>query len=213
MALLSHVFTKAIEWGVVDRNPCREVRKQKPPPRDRYVENWEYDAFYSVAPEMIRIAMDLSVLTGLRPADLLGLTRQNLTDEGIKVIPGKSIRYFPDGAVSKGKTIVIGWTDTLRAVISRAKKEKPQIRNAIICTRKGERYSIDGFNSIWYRHMQKALKDQSNQLKQSFQFRDLRAKSASDDSAEAATARLGHSDPASTERVYRRRPKIVHPLR
>lgn len=28
MALfLSHVFTKAIEWGVVDENPCRQIRK------------------------------------------------------------------------------------------------------------------------------------------------------------------------------------------
>ena len=25
MALLSHVFTKAIEWGVVEENPCREI--------------------------------------------------------------------------------------------------------------------------------------------------------------------------------------------
>ena len=25
MALLSHTFTKAIEWGIVDENPCREI--------------------------------------------------------------------------------------------------------------------------------------------------------------------------------------------
>lgn len=43
--------------------------------------------------------------------------------------------------------------------------------------------------------------------------RDLRAKSASDDSAEAASRRLGHANPAITERVYRRELEIVKPLR
>ena len=27
LEVLSHVFTKAIEWGAVDNNPCRDVRK------------------------------------------------------------------------------------------------------------------------------------------------------------------------------------------
>lgn len=33
MALLSHVFTKAVEWGVVDENPCKQVREERPEPR------------------------------------------------------------------------------------------------------------------------------------------------------------------------------------
>ena len=47
---------------------------------------------------------------------------------------------------------------------------------------------------------------------QPFQFRDLRAKSASDDTPEAATARLGHTNAAITESVYRRKPATVRPL-
>jgi hypothetical protein len=61
--------------------------------------------------------------------------------------------------------------------------------------------------------MQKAVADKKNPLTESFQFRDLRAKSASDDTAESATARLGHSDPKLTENIYRRKPAIVRPLR
>ncbi len=213
LALLSHIFTKAVEWGIVDRNPCREIRKQRPAPRDRYIEDWEYEAVYSMVPEMIQVAMDLMHLTGLRPGDLLSLTRDNLTDRGIEIIPRKSIRHLPDGSVTKGKKLIIGWTDELRAVVTRAKKLPPHVRSPIISTRHGKPYSIDGFNSIWYRHMQKAVKDPENPLKASFQFRDLRAKSASDDTPERATARLGHSDPGLTERIYRRAPRIVRPLR
>lgn len=44
MALLSHVFTKAIEWGVVEENPCREIRKERAKPRRRYVTEAEYAA-------------------------------------------------------------------------------------------------------------------------------------------------------------------------
>ena len=34
---------------------------------------------------MVQCAMDLAVLTGLRPGDLLRLTRANLTDDGIEI--------------------------------------------------------------------------------------------------------------------------------
>ncbi len=72
---------------------------------------------------------------------------------------------------------------------------------------------MDGFNSNWHRKIRAAIADEENALEEPFQFRDLRAKSASDDSAEKASRRLGHANPAITERVYRRRPEVVKPLR
>ena len=50
-------------------------------------------------------------------------------------------------------------------------------------------------------------------IQERFRFHDLRAKSASDDTLEAATQRLGHMDAKFTERVYRRKPRRVKPLR
>lgn len=61
--------------------------------------------------------------------------------------------------------------------------------------------------------IRKAVADEESALAEPFQFRDLRAKSASDDVLEAATERLGHSDAAITNRVYRRKPVKVRPLR
>ena len=72
MALLSHIFTKAIEWGLVEDNPCRHVRKERLKPRTRYVDETEYAAAYKAMPVMAQCAMDLAVLAGLRPGDLLG---------------------------------------------------------------------------------------------------------------------------------------------
>jgi integrase len=117
LALLSHVFTKAVEWGIVDENPCRQIRKERPRPRRRYVTEGEYAAAYAVMPPMLQCAMDLAVLTGLRPADLLSLTRANLTDEGILVSTRKT-----------GRDLVIGWSDELRrgaAITERVYRRKP----------------------------------------------------------------------------------------
>ena len=202
LALLSHVFTKAVEWGVVDANPCKEIRKERPKPRCRYVTETEYRAAYEIMPPMLQCAMDLAVLTGLRPGDLLALERANLTEEGISVQTAKT-----------GKGLVIEWSDELRRVVKRAQGIRPHFRQAIICNRQGAAYTVDGFASVWRRKVRKAIADPENALELPFQFRDLRAKSASDDSPEAATARLGHTNAAITERVYRRRPTVVKPLR
>jgi integrase len=57
------------------------------------------------------------------------------------------------------------------------------------------------------------VKDKESGLTERFQFHDLRAKSASDDTTEAASKRLGHADPKITERVYRRKADRAKPLR
>jgi integrase len=59
--------------------------------------------------------------------------------------------------------------------------------------------------------MEKALKE--TELKERFQERDLRAKTASDMPLELATTLLGHADARVTRRVYRRRPDVVKPLK
>jgi len=52
------------------------------------------------------------------------------------------------------------------------------------------------------------------QVTERFQERDLRAKVASDSgSLVEASEQLGHADTATTQRVYRRKPVWVQPLR
>ena len=162
----------------------------------------EYAAGYKAMPIMAQCAMELAVLTGLRPGDLLGLTRANLTDDGIDVATSKT-----------GKHLLIEWSEALRGAVKRALGQPPQVRQPVICNKQGKAYTVDGFNTIFYRVMTAAVRDESSGLKERFQFRDLRAKSASDDTPEAASKRLGHADPRITERVYRRKAERAKPLR
>jgi len=196
--VLSHAYSKAIEWNAADHNPCRYVRKFPEPKRRRYVRDDEYQAVYELAAPTVQVAMDLAVLTALRRGDILSLTRDNLTDEGIYIHTSKT-----------KKDLLIEWSDELRAVVDRAKRLPPQVRKPIIPTRRGKAYTGQGFAAIWQQLMAKAVK----QGIERYQFRDLRAKSASDDTLEAATQRLGHADPRITENVYRRKPRRVRPLR
>ncbi len=113
----------------------------------------------------------------------LGLTRVNLTDAGIAVATSKT-----------GKRLLIEWSEALRSTVKRALAQAPQVRQPIICNKQGKAYTVDGFNTIFYRAMGKVVKDEKSGLTERLQFRDLRAKSASDDTAEAASTRLGHAD-------------------
>ena len=107
------------------------------------------------------------------------------------------------------KPLIIEWSQALRRVVSDALRLPPHVRQPIIATRRGKAYTGDGFGTIWQQVIKKALK---GDLEKPFRFHDLRAKSASDDTAEAATKRLGHMDVRTTERYYRRKSIRVKPL-
>ena len=205
---LSAVFTAAVEWRVVNENPCRQVPKLEEPPRDRYVTDKEFTAVYRLASPMLQCAMDLATLTGQREGDLLRLSRSQLAEEGVVFRIGKSKRRHPRHGkiVETAKTVIVEWSPELRTVIERLKKLGPSLRATLICNLKGRPYSESGFRANWHRLMQKALTEKA--IAESFTFHDLRAKSASDDAdPSAATERLAHDDPRTTRKAYLRKPR------
>jgi len=164
--------------------------------RTRYVTDTELGRLYALASPMMQCAIDMAVLTGLRRSDLLGLTRDNLTDTGILVQTAKT-----------NKGLLIEWSDELRGVVTKAWTLEPRVRRHLIVGARGKPYTADGFSVQVQRLMKRLPKDQR------FRWHDLRAKSASDDTLEAATARLGHTSSAMTKRHYYRAPQKVRPLR
>jgi hypothetical protein len=71
IALLSHVFNIAREWGLTNReNPGQGVRKNKETPRDYYANDAVWKAVYQKGEIELQEAMDLAYLTGQRPADV-----------------------------------------------------------------------------------------------------------------------------------------------
>lgn len=201
LGTLSHMFSMACEWDIVQANPCRDVKRPPEPDRTRYVEDWEFWEVHKFCPEAQQIGMELALLTGLRLGDILALTRDSIKDQGLLVHTSKT-----------DKPLLFQWTDDLLSVIERAKAIRPQVRRHLICTRQGKGYTSNGFSVIWRRARDRAI--ERGDLQESYRFNDLRAKSASDDfDIERASQRLGHTSRQTTEQFYIRTPRIVKPLR
>lgn len=214
--VLSHAFTKAVEWGSIKKHPFKgEVRLQGEKPRTRYVEDWELLAVLGLPPlrkkgsvAAIQCYIQLKLLTGLRRGDLLRLRSSDCSSDGIEVRTSKT-----------GKPVVYEWTSELRAAIDAALAIRPvDISPWLFCNKRGQCYvnaatgEARGWSSMWQRFMARALAETA--VTERFTEHDLRAKVASDaESLERARQLLAHADSKITQRVYRRKPERIKPVR
>ena len=60
----------AVKWGAVDRNPLTNLRFPGAPPRKRYVTDAEFVAVRSLAPLLVRCAMNIALITAMRQRDI-----------------------------------------------------------------------------------------------------------------------------------------------
>ncbi len=216
---LRHLLTKAVEWGLISRNPLLgQVRIASAPARDRLVEDWEIREALTMkansrGPVVAKVYMRFKLMTGLRRNDILGLSLGNLKDDGIHVQPSKTRK-------STGKRLIIEWDEEgeLKKLLEEIIQIPPRrIGHApLFVARQGKSYvdeqgRCNAFDSLWQRFMDKVLK--TTKVTDRFQERDLRAKVASESgSLQEASERLGHASTAITQRVYRRKPVRVKPL-
>lgn len=203
VAVLSAVYSYMVgAWYVAEKNPCRDVKRPKNPPRDRYVTNEEFDAVHAIMPVRMQISMELALLTCQRQGDLIELEWADVKDDGI---------YFRQSKTGQGR--IVERSAALDDVLARAKKLVPQVPKVyVIHTEDGRKYTSEGFRAIWQRYMRKAL--EQGKIQSRFTFHDLRAKSVSDeDDVEVAQLRAGHVSKAMTLRVYSRKMRRVKALR
>lgn len=196
---LSVLLTYARRIGARMRpNPCFGLQLPQSAARDRYVKDSEYLAVRGLAQPMMALAMDLALVAGMDSATIRRLERRHVTDKGLEFERSKT-----------KKLQLVEYNDDLRAVVREILAQRPQLRRALICNRKGQPYSSNGFQSQWQRVMKRA---KAAGLP-TFHFHDLRAKSGSDaDSDEEARDRLGHGTTEITVKVYRRRPQVSKAL-
>jgi integrase len=197
LEVLSHSLTKAVEWGILDNNPVKgQVRKNSIKRRERYVQDWEIHEALAVASPMLKAYIILKLLTGLRRGDLLRLQANHIRADGLHVTMSKT-----------RSRLVIEWTAELREAVDAAIASKMLASSPhVFCTRRGGRYirsdgSAPSFDSLWRRFMERVLRD--TVVKERFQEKDLRKKTASDMSADHAQRLLGHASGATTTRHYR----------
>jgi integrase len=217
ITLLSHVFNMAREWGYTkNENPCRGVRKNKEQPRDFYADKEVWTAVHQVACIELQDAMDLNYLTGQRPADVLKMRDADIREGSLHVKQGKTGKFLrimlEENTVKSELATVIeriqgrpgrkegGYLVTLP---SGEQVKKWHLRVRFDAARKAAIEACTKENNLALAERIKA-----------FQFRDIRAKSASEIvDMTAASALLGHTEKDITERVYRRIGQAVSPTR
>lgn len=221
LEVLSHVFTKLIEWGRIKQHPMIEgkFRKIHAQPRYRYVEDWELAEALKLKPlrkngsvRMIQAYLKVKLLTGRRRIELLRLKVTDCGEDGPLFELAKQRQ-------TRQKTLTVEWSQALREAVQEALAARPvDISPWVFCDRRGRPYLQDdgqvkdGWDSIWQRFMDRVLAETAVETR--FTEHDLRAKAGSDaESLERARELLAHATAATTQRVYRRRPARVKPLR
>lgn len=214
LEVLSHSFTKAIEWGYLADHPMtnKKVVKYSLPGRDRYVEDWELSEWATVANPLLVVYAMLKGATGLRQQDILTLETKNISETelvSVNLKTGKRLRFPLRGTDSSSTTV----SQALGAISA---YYKGRTSKYVFFTREGKCYynfelrRAPGFLSMWQRSMKKAL--EQTKLQESFTEHDLRAKVGSDLSSDlAAQTLLAHSSTALTQKHYRRKGTLVEP--
>ncbi len=197
-ALFSHIYNKAREWGYTNaQNPCQGVKGFKETGRTRYVTDEEFARVRAHAHHTVVDAMDIALLTGQRPADVLKIKCADIRDGALWIVQNKT-----------GARIGIEITGELAAVIARI-SDRP--RRAI------SPYLIQDENGqpLTYFAMRSRFDKARELAGVSFQFRDIRAKAATDTGDLAHSQKLlAHKNREMTEHYIKARlGERVKPLR
>jgi hypothetical protein len=215
LAVLSHMWNKAREWGYTNApNPVQGVSKNKETPRDFYADDAVWNAVRDLGVEELQIAMDLAYLTGQRPSDMLKFGPRDVVDDALEVEQGKTGKRLRIMLTAGGQRTQLG------QLIDRLLQRKV-VATRFVVNEHHKPFKIgalrDRFNDARAAAIMQAKAhgdhDLASRLK-AFQFRDARAKAATEiESIADASKLLAHSSEALTKRVYRRRGERVAPTR
>lgn len=194
-ALISHIWNYARANGHTKLpNPCAGIKGFRETARDAYVDDLMLAKVLACATEPLRFALRLAHVTGQRPADVLGMSEDSIRGEYLRVKQGKT--------KAKLRIVVENALEDLIAEI-RAYKAGCRIQALpLLVNESGAPLTA----TMLRKRFDKARKDAGVDIA-TFQFRDLRAKAATDtDDATGikdAQALLGHSTEAMTAEYIR----------
>ncbi len=194
------VLRLAYRWGLdrelVASDPTITVKRLRQQSRDRLLSAGEFTAIYNQAPGWLQCVMDLCYFTGQRIGDVLKIQRSDLLDRGINFVQQKT-----------GKRLIVGWTEELRAVVERCKRDDPGAASLtyLIATRNG---TPRAHKNVW-----KAFKVAARSAGiENATLHDIRAMSGTEADQQGIDPQLllGHSDRRTTAIYLRdRSAKVV----
>ncbi len=202
LAVLSAAFTQAVSfWYCLPANVLRDVKRPKSLPRDRLIEDHEFEGCKAIAPLRVKLAMRLALKIGQRQGDLLDLKWADIKGMEIHIYQSKT-----------RKRLAIAIDAELEALLDECWKLKGGGKDGsvyVLPTRSGRRYTSEGFRACWQRTMKKWMRSGG----ENFHFHDVRALCATKCATpELAMRLLGHTTIGMTMRVYRRGVERVQPL-
>jgi hypothetical protein len=226
LEVLSHVFTKCFEWGtpgLIEHPIVGKMSKISLPPRTRYPEDWEITEFLKVANKMHRVYVPLKYVLGIDKSLMLRIQLSSIKPDRLEIEKRIKIK---NNVKAKKKSYMFQDADGndtgLKLIIDDVlawRKEilKERISPWLFCGSKGQPLiNEDGiastFDSNWQRAMKRAL--ERTELVEKFTEHDICAKTASDaETVEIAAKMRGHLNTSTTDKVYRRLPQKVMPLK
>lgn len=194
LSFLRVVFQHALEWQLVDSNPCIGVKRHTERKRGRYLTDGELQTIRSKAGPRLRVIVDLAYGTGQRIKDVLGIRRADLTEEGIQFVQGKT-----------GAKLTVGWSPLLRQAVEDARALHGNVRAfTLLHNRRGKPPDYRTIRDQW------AAACKAARVKDAH-LHDLRAKSLTDAKRQGhdAQALAGHASAAMTARYIRLRESPV----
>lgn len=190
LSFLRLVFGYAVEWQLVDSNPCIGIRRHEEARRERYLTDAEFFAIRDAAGPRLQVILDLLYCTGQRINDVLRIRRSDITERGILFRQQKT----------SAKLCVL-WTPEMRAAVERAKALYGNVTAlTLLHGRTGKAPDYRTVLQQWHVARIAAKVEDATP-------HDMRAKSGTDAKQQGNDARalLGHTSEAMTARYIRLR--------
>lgn len=191
-------FGASTDWP--NANPAQtSMRFKEKPPRDRYLTDAEVqkikygalsasDGLDNRSGEMVCAFIDLALATAQRVSDLLALTWDDVTDEGIYFRPAKTVN-------STGVRMLIEMTPKLTEILDRCGRGSEYV----IHRQDGGQITYTGIHSAWRRACLRAKVKNAH-------IHDLRAKALTDlPDAKHAQTLAGHATESMTSHYRKAR--------
>lgn len=211
---LSRLFSWAEEHGHIDNNPCTGVTKFYEEPRDRYIEDWEYQLVARVAAESksykwLEFAMEFAYLCRMRIDEVLSMDEEkHILPEGVFVNRGKG-----------SKSEITLWSDRLSAAYDGIKSLTSEYSSIVgkpwlFKDKDGIRITMTAYKSAWRRVRKSAMTEgtlingELVVLTESFNFHDIKAKGVTDH----VNKESGHRS-RKMKAIYDRKPNSIVPTR
>jgi len=153
IALLSAVLEYGRARGMLEVNPCRDIKYNPTKPSAKFVESKDLE--YALKEARARggsylimgLCFYVAYLTASRPEEMRSLTRQSIKADGIEIEVGKR------RATQHKKIKLIEWSPNLRAAIDEALKLQRTSSLLIFGNTAGQKYTRSGWTTIWTRLM------------------------------------------------------------